>query len=244
MAYMNILSLSLTGIYYYSFHALGLICLIGYTVLIAPKFALSPIKALLFIVTTYVFSYVTMMLLFYIINGSFGGKNIIRIIVVFPLIILILSKLFRISSSKAQDMFSLAPCIVQGISRIGCIFPGCCYSNIEVSWGIYSKAAGKVLFPVQLLEAFVAIVIAVILILMLKKNKYDMQGRAMPIMLIMFGSTRFLLEFMRDNTKLFWGISELALWALGCVVIGVVWLIVFYVRKSKKQAKLSGETVV
>ena len=45
-------------------------------------------------------------------------------------------------------------------------------------------------------------------------------------MLILFGSTRFLLEFLRDNEKLFWGISNLAIHAFIMFVVGVVWYFV------------------
>jgi prolipoprotein diacylglyceryltransferase len=45
----------------------------------------------------------------------------------------------------------------------------------------------------------------------------------------MFGSTRFLLEFARDNEKLFWGISNLAIQAFIMLVVGIM---LFCVIKS------------
>ena len=47
------------------------------------------------------------------------------------------------------------------------------------------------------------------------------------------GYSRFLLEFLRDNDKLFLGISELALHALAMALIGAVWLIA---DKRKRRA--------
>ena len=59
-----------------------------------------------------------------------------------------------------------------------------------------------------------------------KKQDYRVTGRMYPIFLLLFGGTRFFLEFLRLNCKVFWGVSDLALWALAMVVIGAVWLIV------------------
>ena len=41
-------------------------------------------------------------------------------------------------------------------------------------------------------------------------------------MLMLFGYTRFFFEFARNNEKLFWGISELALHALLAGIVGTV----------------------
>jgi prolipoprotein diacylglyceryltransferase len=53
-------------------------------------------------------------------------------------------------------------------------------------------------------------------------------------MWVMFGSTRVIWEFFRVNEKLFWGLSELALWSVALFVAGVLWLIL-----DKKQGEKS-----
>jgi prolipoprotein diacylglyceryltransferase len=47
----------------------------------------------------------------------------------------------------------------------------------------------------------------------------------MAWMWVMFGSTRVIWEFFRANEKLFWGLSELALWSIALTVAGVIWLV-------------------
>ena len=58
-----------------------------------------------------------------------------------------------------------------------------------------------------------------------KKNDFKVTGEYYPFMLILFGYSRFLLEFLRDNQKLFLGISSLAIHALVMGVVGTIWLI-------------------
>ena len=82
------------------------------------------------------------------------------------------------------------------------------------------------MFPVQLLEGIVSAAIVVWLLTYAKKHKYNCAGLCMPYMFIAFGLTRFFLEFLRNNQKLFWGISELALWSLLMFIVGIVWIAV------------------
>jgi prolipoprotein diacylglyceryltransferase len=56
----------------------------------------------------------------------------------------------------------------------------------------------------------------------------------MAWMWVMFGSTRVIWEFFRANEKLFWGLSELALWSIALTVAGVIWL-VLDIKKEEKE---------
>lgn len=57
-----------------------------------------------------------------------------------------------------------------------------------------------------------------------------------PLMLILFGFTRFLCEFLRDNYKVFGNISNIALHAAFMFIVGVVWLLVLR-KKASNAAK-------
>ena len=52
-------------------------------------------------------------------------------------------------------------------------------------------------------------------------------------MLMLFGYTRFLLEFARDYNKLFFGISELAMQAVFGALVGTIWYAI--VKKERTQ---------
>ena len=77
-------------------------------------------------------------------------------------------------------------------------------------------------FPNQPIEAIVALIIAYYIARREKKKGYKTDGLSIPIMLMLFGYSRFFLEFARDNEKLFWGISSLAIHALVCGITGTV----------------------
>ena len=58
--------------------------------------------------------------------------------------------------------------------------------------------------------------------------------------MILFGSTRFVFEFYRDNEKIWNGISELAFHAAGALVIGLIWLVAtmwFFQKGEQKSEK-------
>lgn len=211
---------------YFWFHIFGFVAAVIYILIFSRKFEIPLKKSLPLIVLAYVTVYALMLLLFYLITGYFGGQNIIRIFIFLPFVVFYYCKALNIPAEKAMDFVSPIPCIIHGISHIGCIFEGCCFSNIQTRFGIYNPVTKTTLFPVQLLETAVALIIAGYFIIKLKRHRYSLSGKAMPEMLILFGVTRFLLEFLRDNEKLFWGISELALWALGAALLGLVWLLI------------------
>ena len=52
-------------------------------------------------------------------------------------------------------------------------------------------------------------------------------------MLMLFRYTFFLLEFARNNDKLFFGISELAMQAVFGALVGTVWYVI--VKKERTQ---------
>lgn len=152
---------------------------------------------------------------------NFGGNNIVRGFIYFPIIALGVAKVLKIEAKKAIELIAPTVCIVQGVGHLGCIFEGCC-RGYESSFGIWNPVAQAYTFPVQLCEAFTAILIFVFIVYLAKRRNYVVDGTSYPIMLITFGLTRFLWEFARDNKKIWLGISNLAFHALFMALVGVV----------------------
>ena len=193
---------------------------------------------MLFTVMVYVASVAWMFVLFWVFTGKWGGNNIVRIFIWVPVFALPASKILKIDWLTSCDFISPCLCINHGIAHLGCIFAGCCHS-FQSEAGVFNpqlSAGGNIVktFPIQPIEAIVAILIAVIIALREKKKNYKTDGLSIPIMLMMFGYSRFFLEFARDNDKLFWGISELALHALLAGIVGTVSYII--VKKKRKTA--------
>ena len=66
-----------------------------------------------------------------------------------------------------------------------------------------------------------------------KNKQFKPDGLSCPIMLMLFGYTRFLLEFARDKNKLFFGISELAMQAMFAAPVGTVWCVMVKKERSR-----------
>ena len=104
---------------------------------------------------------------------------------------------FRLSDYAPRLLPSLP--FAHAFGRIGCFLAGCCY-GIECGWGIvyppFSSAPAYIpLFPVQLLEALLLVLIGVFLLLYAKKGGARI-GRAY---VVLYAPTRFMLEFLRGD---------------------------------------------
>ena len=231
--------LGIANILYWSCYVLGFLIIFVFNTFYGKHYGIHSGKALGFTIVSYVLIYAWAYILAWVINGfEWGHHNAIRVYIWFPLVLLLTGKLFKIDWVTACEYITPSTCIVYGIARLGCLFTGCCY-GIPASWGIESVEAGHRVFPVQLCEALTALVIAAITIHLAKKRNYKPDGTLYPFMMILYGGTRLVWEFFADNTKIFFGLSELALWALLTLLIGIAWYSTVKEanrRKKKKRA--------
>ena len=154
------------------------------------------------------------------------AANGVRAWIYVPFFFLVCSLIIKDKKARVMDM--MAPCLVLGIGmgHFGCMFPGCCHGyHYEGPLKLWSNTANDWTFPIQLVECVVATAIFVVLVVIMVKNKFKTTGRQYPLLLIMFGLTRFVIEFWRDNEKIVGNVSSLAIHALFGAVVGIVWLI-------------------
>ena len=195
-------------------------------------------KAIPFVVVVYAVSVAWMFFLYWAESGfkNFGGNNIVRIFVWVPVFAWPVAKWFKIDFKAVCDYLAPVICVQHGVSHFGCIFGGCCYSY-EWAPGIYNHVLHYNTFPIQPIEALVAVAIVLYIWLSEKKIKFKVTGEFYPKMLILFGYSRFLLEFARDNDKLFLGISNLAIHALIMGIVGTAWLVTVREHNRRKQTR-------
>ena len=210
---------------FYAYHVIGFIATFAYLFWVLPKYGVKRLSGLSLAACTYLTAYALMLVLFWIITGEFGGQNVIRVFLFVPLILLLYAKTFDIDFRVSLDFAAPVLCIAQAFGKIGCTVSGCCESFIEVSWGVYNEYTETRLFPVQICEGITALVIAIVVIVMAVRKGFKCRGITMAWMWVMFGPTRVIWEFFRANEKLFWGLSELALWSVALTVAGVAWII-------------------
>ena len=222
--------------FYWGCYVLGFVITFIFNTEYSKKYKIPKSKAFLFSLISYALIYAWAYVLAWVINGfTWGHHNAIRVFVWMPLVMLLVGKWFKIKWNVACDFIAPSACLVYGIARLGCNFAGCCY-GYPARWGIYSYQAGHRCIPVQLFQSIASFAIFIIILKMAKKRNYKPTNKLYPSMLIMYGGARFLLDFLMDNEKLFFQISELALWGLLCVLVGVIWLLLVK-RKETKEGK-------
>ena len=152
-------------------------------------------------------------------GGEYSGVNHVRIVVILPFVLLPITLLLKDDFWKVTDFIVPLLSIYHGIVCVGCIFTGCCH-GYPSTWGLFSNQAGTICFPIQPIEIMVYILIGVVLLYMTKKKLQP--GRLYAWYLVMFGFSRFFLEYLRDDKKIFIGLSEYAIEALVALLVGAV----------------------
>lgn len=226
------------GFLYDVFFVLGFVAVFLFYLWRGKYFGVHPLRSVLLVAIVYPSVVLWMFVLYWIETGNFGGNNIVRVFVYMPLFAIPAAKILKMSWKQACDILSPAVCVVHSVSHWGCIFAGCCHGYPSL-WGIYSPQTRTLCFPSQPLEALTATFIIGILLWREKKNHYRVDGLSMPIMLMLFGSTRFFWEFFRDNEKIWLGCSSLAFHALFMAVVGFVMYVIIkkYEKQNKKRRK-------
>jgi phosphatidylglycerol:prolipoprotein diacylglycerol transferase len=220
---------------------MGFVGVMVYLLLISKHYSMPILKTIVFAVLVYSSTVAWMFFLFWADSGFrvWGGNNIVRVFWWLGVFVFPVSKLIKRNYLECLDFVSPCLCINHGIAHFGCIFAGCCH-GYPCDWGLYSNEVGYRCVPTQPIEALVALGIATFIWQREKNKGYGkgVDGLSFPIMLMIFGYSRFFLEFLRDNKKLFWGISGLAIHALVNGVIGTVAFFVIrnYNRKKQKVA--------
>ena len=234
--YFHIFGLAIK--YYDFFFALGFVGVFIYLLCVCKKYDIVKWKAIVFTILVYSASLFWMFVLFWIDSGfkNWGGNNIVRVFWWLGVFVYPVSKLLKLDFWKCLDFVAPCLCINHGIAHFGCIFAGCCH-GYPCSFGIYNNVLETTCFPSPIIEAIFALMIAAFIWYRERRKGYGagIDGLSFPIMLMIFGYSRFLFEFLRDNDKLFYftesikwagkpvfGISQLAIHALVNALIGTV----------------------
>ena len=150
-----------------------------------------------------------------------------------------LSKIKKIPLGKVADFAAVHSTIALAIGRIGCFLNGCCYGKPTLFiTGVDFRASGLEYYrhPTQLYESILMIVSFVLLLYWWKKKKYN--GELTLIMFFMYGITRFIVEFFRDNTAdQYIGMINLSLAQYLSIALTLGCGIALYIKKKKLNIK-------
>lgn len=172
------------------------------------------------------------MLMFFVENGYFSGYSFFGALFLVPIAFIAVSLLLKINYSTLMDICAPAGCIIIVIMKINCIRSNCCRGCSM--W--MTEDGHDVRFPLREVELVVAFILCLILLWLGKKGKF--KGLLYPMYMILYGSTRFILNFLREEfytTKMFIPFGNI--WSVVAVLLGVTWF-VFNKKslfKTKKQ---------
>jgi phosphatidylglycerol:prolipoprotein diacylglycerol transferase len=133
----------------------------------------------------------------------------------------------KLGALRIADLTS--PYIAFGLffGRMGCFLNGCCYGKqTSLLWAVTFPQDGtpKHVHPTQLYEAVGALAIFALLYWVIRPAK-RMHGQVFGGLLVMYGTLRFLLEFLRDDARGgLWGLSTSQWLGIPLIAAGVMLL--------------------
>jgi phosphatidylglycerol:prolipoprotein diacylglycerol transferase len=142
-----------------------------------------------------------------LLNPTLGGRTILGGLLAGWATIEIVKRRMGIRRSTG-DLWAQALPAGEAIGRIGCFFNGCCQGVVcSLPWAVYADGAWR--HPAQLYSAAAAAVIFAVV--MRARDHMTREGDLFRLYLVLFGVSRFALEFARERTIGLGGLS-LAQW--------------------------------
>lgn len=148
----------------------------------------------------------------------------------------------RIGALRTLDLAAPAAAFGYGIGRIGCFLSGDgCYGvETKLPWGMsFPHGIDPINVPVHptpLYELAGGLLIGTWL--WIRGGKTRPTGAILGEYLVLSGLARFLVEFLRRNPKVLWGLSNAQLASAGSVVLGALLLIWLSTRRTVEQVEL------
>lgn len=140
------------------------------------------------------------------------------------------------------DFFAVLIPLVHGFGRIGCFCSGCCYGipyngpfSVTYTCPLSTVPIGIGIFPVQLLEAFLLFILAVVMfILFMKKKKNIIFGY-----FISYAFIRIITEQLRfdEERGSILGLSTSVFISIIIILVSVILLIIINAQSKKQHNK-------
>ena len=167
---------------------------------------------------------------YFVENGELGGRSFYGSIVFSPIVFLPLSKVLSIKYAEVLDFVVTCGSLALAAIKLECLNSGCCSGR----WFYNSRIDALVCFPSQIVEMIAFIIISMILFFM--SNKPNFRGKLFPWFLILYGGSRFFLDFMRETVPSYlFGLSAGSFWSLCSFLIGIAILTIMKCKGKKEE---------
>lgn len=167
-------------------------------------------------------------ILYYFENGIWYGRSFFGAVLFFPVLLLPVAWLFKVQLVDLLSYATIPGMALLAVYKYNCYVEGCCGG--KVLW--FSEEGIPTHFPSQLSEMLAAIIIVVILLFV--EQKINLRKRIYPLCLIIYGFTRFILNYFRwEQPNYFLGLAPGAFWSVIAMIIGVTWLVFDAIHKKQ-----------
>ena len=147
-------------------------------------------------------------------GGTWIGFSLYGAVLFEPLIMILLGLLIKIKPVEMLELGAPTGCLSVVFLKIQCLITGCCYGRI-----LWHQDNGRpVRFPSQIAEMIVGIILLFVMIKIIQSPKN--QKCVYAWFLLLYGSTRFFLNLLRDTEPFILGMSAGCFWSLLSCIIG------------------------
>lgn len=194
-------------------------------------YGVTALKSLLITLPVSVLGFLSTYVMYYLENLEFGGQSFYGAVLFFPICLLPLSWIFHMPLSKMLDYATPAGLALLVPFRLNCYLGGCCGG--KVIW--YSLDGIPTHFPSQLVEMFTAMIITGILLYFERKKAG--KGFMYPLCLIIYGSTRLILNQFRSDSRIYLlNMTAGTFWSSISILLGIIGLIVIIQKNNRRDA--------
>ena len=163
-------------------------------------------------------------------SGTWNGYSFYGAVFLVPVIMTILSKVLSMDTGKLLDTCAPAGCVMLALMKVNCIITGCCYGRM-IRFG---RSGMAVRFPSQITELIAGLILLVVILKIIYSEKQ--QGIVYAWFLFLYGSSRFLLNLLRETSPFLLGLSAGCFWSVLAVLIGGGFLILKNSRSGRNAA--------
>jgi phosphatidylglycerol:prolipoprotein diacylglycerol transferase len=157
---------------------------------------------------------------FYLWDGGlvfYGG------LVGFAIAFYLLTKHYKINFLSLLDLMTPFFPLAYAFGRIGCFLNGCCYgiiANTPISVVFADAHVPGKRIPTQLIDSFVSFLF--FLYLYSQRGKEKFLGDLTTRYLIMYSISRFLIEFIRDEARIFFGLTHSQVFSIILFIFAII----------------------
>lgn len=174
-----------------------------------------------------------------------GGLSILGTIIAIILFMPWYLHRHKIPVLRFFDLITIHAGLLQGISRLGCYFAGCCFgAPTTMSWATYYSCPDSIApvgIPLHPTQLYSAALLFIIFLFMygIAQRFFKKPGQCTALYLALVSMARFVVDFWRGDrifNKLMPAFSEYQYAALGLLLISCIFFAWFTLRPTKQSS--------